>query len=87
MKLFQQRELRDAYLFAEAGGQALLKSKTHGHAYLIDHEMPRLLATARRFGMRYVPVYRAGKAGQHVLIVRRAFHRALDECATPELAL
>jgi hypothetical protein len=102
MKLFQQRELKDAYLFAESGGQALhlcksasfvtsaapncFKRSTH-LAHLIDYDIDRLMATARRLGVRVVKVERPNKSGQHVDLCDKPLDRAIAECSALELPL
>ena len=103
MKLFSQRELLEAYAYAREGGQALhVISGRFGHApgapgvflrnqgemaHLIDHDIERLLCTAKLLGVRVLKVDRAGRVGQHVDLVGKPLARARDLCATPELDL
>ena len=103
MKLFQQRELKEAYLYAEAGGQALhvidgryayLRNDTPAVfknrqqiAHLIDNDYDRLWSTAKRLGVRVIRVERIGRQGQHVDLCAKPLERAVAECQTPELAL
>lgn len=91
MTLFPHNELRNAFLFAESGNQALLIAKrVRGKpqlARLIDHDTDRLYATARRLGLRYVHIERGGLIGQHVVFEGRPLDRAMSECAAMELNL
>jgi hypothetical protein len=102
MKYFEQRELKAAFLFAEHGGQALHLCRTaqfvtkdspncfkkgRQFAHLIDHDVDRLMATARRLGVRVVKVERGGKVGQHVDLCGKPLERAIMESRTPELNL
>jgi hypothetical protein len=92
MKLFQQRELKDAYLYAEQGGQALLLCKRQPRvpqsACLIDHNTDRLISTVRNLGRRWpFPVVRARLSGQHVILQSVHLDRALAECSALELPL
>lgn len=91
MTLFPHSQLRDAFLFAETGNQALLLCKKHrGHpqiAWLIDNDTDRLYATTRRLGIQHVRIHRGGMSGQHVVFEGRPLDRALAECAAMELAI
>lgn len=103
VKLFQQRELKDAYAYARAGGQALhvisgtfayLRNDTPAVfknrkqiAHLIDNDVERLMATARRFGVRVIKVERAMREGQHIDLCGKPLDRAIAECQAMELAL
>lgn len=100
MKRFEQRDLKAAYAYAKTGGQALhvisgkfayvipgAPAVFKGQkeiAHLIDNDVERLMATARRLGVRVVKV---GREGQHVDLCRKPLERALAECDAPELAL
>lgn len=84
MKLFQQRDLKQAYLHAEAGGQALLLLKKKNTGRLIDHHYERLYATGRRLGLRAITVERGNAPGQSLVIENHPLARALAECQTPE---
>lgn len=88
MKVFQQREIREAYQHARDGGQALhlmdgrfayLRRDTPAVfkgrdqiAHLFDQDMNRLIATAKRLGVRVIKVEHPGTHRQHI-----------DLCATP----
>lgn len=103
MKLFAQKDLKAAYAYAESGGQALhVISGTFAYlrpgtpavfkgreqiAHLLDNDLDRLWATARRLGVRVVKPERIGRVGQHVDLCGKPFDRALSECQTPELDL
>lgn len=103
MKLFQQRELKGAYAYAEMGGQALhVISGTYAYlrpgtpavfkkqdqiAHLIDNNVERLMATARRLGVRVIKVERPQRTGQHIDLCRKPLERAITECQQEELFL
>ena len=94
MKLFQQREVREAIAHAESGGQALhlhwsvggdnapacfKKHRQWGH--LIDHDLKRLKATARRLGVRKIAIDRLGARGQHVDLCGKPLERAIAKAS------
>lgn len=94
MKIFYPRRLRDAYTYADSGGQCLHLMDHSGGCYpnapscfkrakrfahLIDHDYDRLISTARRLGVRNVVVSRIGKRGQHVDLCGKPLERALKE--------
>ena len=87
MKLFKHHELKDAYLFAEDGGQALLIAKKRKVAFLIDHDTGRLYSTARNLGVRSVEIQRGNMAGQQLELEGRPFDRAVNDCSALELDL
>lgn len=102
MTFFEQRDLKAAFLFAEQGGQALHLCRTKQlvtkdapacfkrgpqFAHLIDHDVERLMATARRLGVRVVKVERGGRQGQHVDLCGRPLERAIAETRALELPL
>lgn len=81
MKIFLQREIREAYAFAAEGGQALHVCDSRGlvgpdapqcfkattqFAHLFDQDYQRLIATARRLGVRVVVPQHCGTNRQHV---------------------
>lgn len=95
MKLFAEKQVREAVAHAAAGGEALhvfsgriaeaiarvrrVPACFRGHAeigHLFDQDRPRLVATARRLGVRVVKVERAGEAGQHVDLCGQPLARA-----------
>ncbi|MDD2765609.1 MAG: hypothetical protein PHE83_16730 [Opitutaceae bacterium] len=93
MKLFQQRELPAAYAEALAGGQALhlmagsfayLRPDTPSCfkgrrqiAHLLDQDRTRLIATARRLGVRVIRVEKEGTHQQHIDLCGHPLTRAL----------
>jgi hypothetical protein len=89
MKRFEMREIRAAQAFAEGGGQALhIHTLTTGHrlfkrypviAHLFDKDKERLIATARRLGVRVIKVEREGVYGQHIDLCGKPFDRACGE--------
>lgn len=67
MTLFHPHRERDALAYAAAGGQALqLVAITPARLY--DRDLPRLVATVHKLGLRAVHVARTGTARQHVVI-------------------
>lgn len=89
MTLFARRNVLAAYRHAEAGGQAVYmrRNKTADRAWLIDHDVERLMATARRLGVRSVQVSRAFLPGQYIALTGGPLDRALVECRQPEMNL
>lgn len=93
MRIFEQRQIREAKDHAVSGGQALhlmsgrfayLRSDTplcfkgRGQiAHLFDQDRQRLEATARKLGVRKVLVERVGAPGQHVDLCGKPLERAL----------
>lgn len=90
---FEQNELLAAYDHAAAGGQALhlmsgrfayirsdtpscFKGRAH-LAHLFDQDRERLIATARRLGVRVIKVERPGARGQHIDLCGKPLERAL----------
>lgn len=88
---FDQTRLMDAYAHARSGGQALyLRKRYDGEpdaAWLIDHDLRRLDAAARRFGLRRPRVLRGGRSGQCVELRGVQLARALAECSQTEMQL
>lgn len=103
MMLFAQREIKSAYAHAADGGQALhvisgtyayLRNDTpavfknrHEIAHLIDNNIVRLMATARRLGVRVIKVERAQRVGQHIDLCGKPLEKARAECSQPEFQL
>lgn len=91
MKIFETRELQEAVLFSMKGGQAIhLHSFNAGHpmfkrypviAHLFDRDKIRLIATARRLGVRVIKVEREGEQAQHIDLCGKPFDRACKEAA------
>lgn len=96
MKTFQQREIHAAFAYSIAGGQALhlmdgsfanLRADTPACfkgrrqiAHLFDEDEARLIATAKRLGVRVIKVERRGEAGrQHIDLCGKPLQRALIE--------
>lgn len=96
MKRFDQRDVREALEHAADGGQALhtmgggfafARSDTPGCfkgrtiiAHLFDQSKDRLIATAKRLGVRRIKVEREGASGQHIDLCGKPLDRALAEC-------
>ena len=95
MKLFESREIFEAYKYVLGGGQALhvykvmsggfpnapacfKKTKRWGH--LLDQDEKRLMATARRLGVKRVVVGRRGTMRQHVDLCGAPLARAKAQC-------
>lgn len=87
MKLFQQRELKEARAHAMEGGQALHVHTFNqgGHrlfkrydeiAHLFDQDMERLRKTAWELGVRFVKVEKIGTESQHVDLCGKPFEKA-----------
>ena len=99
MKLFSEREQREAIAFAMLGGQALhevgkwatarpgcpqvFKSGT-GIAHLFDQNLDRLVLTARGLGVRVIKVERPGKEGQHIDLCAKPLEKAVERCRQEE---
>lgn len=97
MKAFTLKELRLAYTEAASGGQALHLmpgSFAYGRrdtpscfkgrdqiAHLFDQDRDRLIATARRFGVRVIKVEWPGSYRQHIDLCGVPLERALKECS------
>ncbi len=95
MRVFQQREVREAKRFAAEGGQALhLMSGRFAYlradtprifqgldivGHLMDQNRERLERTARRLGVRVIKVERVGEPGQHIDLCRGPLARAIEE--------
>ena len=95
MKLFDERRLLDAYAYAKEGGQALhlfsdpglypgcpkCFKRSREAAHLIDYNIGRLIATARRLGVRVIKIGRQGRCGQHFDLCGKPLLRAKDEAS------
>ncbi|MDQ7832063.1 MAG: hypothetical protein RDU30_10035 [Desulfovibrionaceae bacterium] len=91
MKRFERKHYYEALAHAADGEQALLVHSWHGPSKyacfdgtpeigkLFDQDSARLVATARRLGVRRVKVDRDGQPGQHVDLVGGPLHRAKQE--------
>jgi len=95
VRKFQMMDLLAAYEFADQGGQALhlmnhsggkypgaptCFKRTNSFAHLMDKDKERLVATARRLGVRRIVVSREGVRGQHIDLCGQPLVRALAEC-------
>jgi hypothetical protein len=90
VKLFQEREVREAMDFAEAGEVALhVHSLTAGHplfarypeaGHLMDRDIERLKGLATQLGVRVIKVERVGVRGQHIDLCGRPLERAKALC-------
>lgn len=92
MKLFLQREIREAYAFAAAGGMALHVCQSRGlvtaaaprcfqrseqFAHLFDQNYDRLIGTVKHFGVRVVVPQYCGTYRQHVDLCGAPLERAI----------
>ncbi len=94
MKRFEMSQIFLAYDYSKVGGQALhVHSLTDGHplfkryaqiAHLFDMDRERLIATARRLGVRKIKVEREGTFKQHIDLCGKPFERACQEAANGE---
>lgn len=97
MKVFQQKELREAIEHSVAGGQSIhLMSGSFAYlrcdtpscfkgrnqiAHLFDMNRERLVETVRRLGVRVIRVEREGTNKQHIDLCGKPLERALSEAA------
>lgn len=89
MKTFQMREIAEAKQHAANGEQALhLHNITAGHplfkryseiAHLLDQNKQRLIATAKRLGVRIIKVEREGTPYQHIDLCGKPLAKAKQE--------
>jgi hypothetical protein len=94
MRLFEERDIQRAFECVKAGGQALhlftwfadpkapkpfRAGGQFGH--LLDQDVGRLMATARRLGVRVIKVAKCGHPWeQHIDLVGRPLARAIGMC-------
>ncbi|AHF94593.1 hypothetical protein OPIT5_29380 [Opitutaceae bacterium TAV5] len=99
IRIFQQHEIHAALEHATSGGQALhlmsgrwayLRPDTPGCfkgrreiAHLFDQDKARLVATARRLGVRVILIERPGTQRQHIDLCGRPLERAKQEAKCP----
>jgi len=86
MKVFPMMSIMDAYDHANAGGQALhLHTINQGHplfrrypviAHLFDQDKDRLIATAKRLGVRVIKVEYPGTHKQHIDLCGKPLEKA-----------
>jgi len=93
MKLFKERQLKEAYEYARTGGQSLhlfsdpgiypgapkCFKRSRDAAHLFDYNIGRLIATARRLGVRVIKIGRKGRHGQHIDLCGKPLQRAKDD--------
>ncbi len=91
MKVFEERQIFEAYKFAAGGGQALhlfsdpgvypgapaCFKKSREAAHLFDQNTKRLIATARQLGVRVIKIGRIGMSKQHVDLCGRPLRQAI----------
>jgi len=101
MKLFHERQLKEAYEYAGTGGQALhlfsdpgiypgapnCFKRSRQAAHLFDYNIGRLIKTARRLGVRVIKVGRKGRPGQHIDLYGRSLQKAKKEAEQSLLPL
>lgn len=93
MKIFLQREIREAYAHALAGGVALHVCQSRGlvregapgcfqrseqFAHLFDQNYDRLIGKAKRLGVRVVRPQHCGTYRQHVDLCGKPLERAIE---------
>lgn len=86
MRIFEEREIFEAYEHADLGGQALhLHPINQGHplfrrypviAHLFDQDRNRLIATAKSLGVRVIKVERADTPKQHIDLCGKPLEKA-----------
>lgn len=95
MKLFEERQLKESYEYAKTGGQSLhlfsdpgiypgapnCFKRSHEAAHLFDYNIGRLIATARRLGVRVIKIGRKSRPGQHIDLCGRPLLRAKEEAS------
>lgn len=89
MKRFEMKQIFEAKEYSKQGGQALhVHNINSGHrlfkrypviGHLFDADKTRLIATARRLGVRVIKVEREGEEGQHIDLCGKPFERACHE--------
>lgn len=99
MKLFAMGKVREAIQFSMNGGQAVhvwdgsmwpgrapVCFRRHREwAHLLDQDEARLVATAKRLGVRRVVVSRRGQREQHVDLCGAPLERAKRQTKEPDL--
>lgn len=96
MKLFQHREVLEAYKYVADGGQALhvwapLGGKWPGApkcflksnkqwGHLMDLDEERLVETAKRLGVKVIKVAQCGRRSQHINLCGKPLEKAIKEC-------
>lgn len=88
MKLFEMRDIVAAKDYSMQGGQALhIHTINTGHplfkrypviGHLFDQDKDRLIATARKLGVRVIKIDREGEPGQHIDLCGKPYDRAYE---------
>src|SRR5688572_17704211 len=91
MKRFEMMQQREAVSHSLRGGQALhVHTFNAGHplfkrypviAHLFDQDKSRLIATARKLGVRVIKVEYEGESAQHIDLCGKPFERACNIAA------
>lgn len=97
MKLFTQKQLREARDCAAQGEQALHIFKAYAApgapavfrrhkewAHLFDQDEERLIKTVKRLGVRVIKVERRGQPLQHIDLCGKPLERAKAQCEEDE---
>lgn len=94
MKVFQQREIREAYAYAAAGGIALHVCSSRGlvsdaapgcfqrseqFAHMFDQNYERLIALAKTFGVRVIRPQHCGTYRQHIDLCGKPLEKAIKQ--------
>lgn len=97
MKQFERKQLREAISYALEGGQALhvwqpigdwpnaptvFKKNKQAWSHLFDQDRDRLIATAKKFGVRVILVHHEGTERQHIDLCGRPLGRAILRCSS-----
>ncbi len=91
VKMFEERQIFEAYKFAESGGVALhlfrdpgihprapaVFKKSREAAHLLDQDRERLVDTAKSFGVRKIKVDHIGTKKQHIDLCGRPLRQAI----------
>jgi len=98
MVRFATHEILAAHAYAAKGGQALHVWEgthwpgsspacfrvSHQWGHLIDADEERLIATARRLGVRKIHVSKPGRQGQHIDLCGAPLRKAIAEAIEKE---
>jgi hypothetical protein len=98
MRLFEEREIMEAYKFATAGGQALhlfndagiypgapaVFKRSRQAAHLFDQNTERLITTAKWLGVKKSRISHKGTPQQHIDLCGRPLKRAIKICREDE---
>jgi hypothetical protein len=95
MKLFEERQIKEAFAYSAEGGQALHLFSNPGvypgapicfkrnlfAAHLFDDHIERLKLTASKLGVKRIVISRVGRQGQHVDLCGRPLQKAIALCS------